>query len=394
MRKIDDLRYDLVCVGGGISGVFAAISAARLGAHVLVLERTGMLGGMAALGGAMSGISCRSVLLKDFFSILGELGGLVDDEAVLAADGDAVRLALFRLCRESGVDVLLYSEAYGVMTHGERVSGLRAAGKGAMLEIETPAIVDATGMGELLRSAGVQSAEAPMQAWAAMILAGLDPVMLCRLREAAEVQKGFTQRQPGAAYRGPLYEGSPVCKVSVCVEPGRCLVEFPVEGRVEPWNPLSRTQAIREAHLSALHVLERLRREPEFETVNLSCLPPQIRMVPYGSMQETKESPEEGWKPYFPNRVWIAKRPAGLIGCNVPIKSDQNSGSKVYAPEACQNREEMAALSWRNSAAAAFETGEAAGICAALAVQRGCMPGEIDEGIIRDRMGCEGRDCT
>ena len=50
MKTLKNLRYDVVCAGGGASGVFAAVAAARTGARVLLLERTGFLGGAAALG--------------------------------------------------------------------------------------------------------------------------------------------------------------------------------------------------------------------------------------------------------------------------------------------------------------------------------------------------------
>ena len=37
--------YDAVVIGGGTSGVFAAISAARLGAKTLLVEKNSTLGG-------------------------------------------------------------------------------------------------------------------------------------------------------------------------------------------------------------------------------------------------------------------------------------------------------------------------------------------------------------
>jgi hypothetical protein len=42
--------YDLVVAGGGPAGVGAAISAARLGAKVLLVEATGCMGGMGTSG--------------------------------------------------------------------------------------------------------------------------------------------------------------------------------------------------------------------------------------------------------------------------------------------------------------------------------------------------------
>src|SRR4051794_31568297 len=40
-------RYDVVVAGGGAAGVAAAVGAARCGAHTLLLERYGFLGGAA-----------------------------------------------------------------------------------------------------------------------------------------------------------------------------------------------------------------------------------------------------------------------------------------------------------------------------------------------------------
>ena len=53
-RQIPVVREADVCVlGGGCTGVFAAIRAARLGMRVLLIEREGMLGG-AAVGGLVN----------------------------------------------------------------------------------------------------------------------------------------------------------------------------------------------------------------------------------------------------------------------------------------------------------------------------------------------------
>ena len=57
MKTLKNLRYDVVCAGGGASGVFAAVAATRTGARVLLLERTGFLGGAAALGMPLRGVA-------------------------------------------------------------------------------------------------------------------------------------------------------------------------------------------------------------------------------------------------------------------------------------------------------------------------------------------------
>ncbi|MDW7659130.1 MAG: FAD-dependent oxidoreductase, partial [Bacillota bacterium] len=43
-------QYDVVVVGGGPAGCAAAVSAAREGANTLLIEATGVLGGMGTNG--------------------------------------------------------------------------------------------------------------------------------------------------------------------------------------------------------------------------------------------------------------------------------------------------------------------------------------------------------
>lgn len=50
-RGQTDQTYDVVCVGGGLGGLAGAIRAHDLGARVLVLERSDMVGGVAAYSG-------------------------------------------------------------------------------------------------------------------------------------------------------------------------------------------------------------------------------------------------------------------------------------------------------------------------------------------------------
>ena len=41
------MKYDVIVVGGGFAGTAAAVSAAREGTKVLLLEKSGFLGGAA-----------------------------------------------------------------------------------------------------------------------------------------------------------------------------------------------------------------------------------------------------------------------------------------------------------------------------------------------------------
>ena len=42
--------YDVIVCGGGVAGVAAAVTAAKYGCSVLLLEKSNILGGLATLG--------------------------------------------------------------------------------------------------------------------------------------------------------------------------------------------------------------------------------------------------------------------------------------------------------------------------------------------------------
>ena len=50
MTEIENTLYDVIVVGGGMAGAFAATAAAREGASVLLIEKNGYLGGAATAG--------------------------------------------------------------------------------------------------------------------------------------------------------------------------------------------------------------------------------------------------------------------------------------------------------------------------------------------------------
>ena len=55
-------EYDVVVVGGGTSGVAAAISAARAGGKTLLIERIGALGGQMNVSGPLQALPTLTCL--------------------------------------------------------------------------------------------------------------------------------------------------------------------------------------------------------------------------------------------------------------------------------------------------------------------------------------------
>ena len=68
-------NFDIIVAGGGFAGVAAAISAARRGADVLLIEKYNALGGAAV--SLKNNTSVKDVDIKEVRSILREEGFVV-----------------------------------------------------------------------------------------------------------------------------------------------------------------------------------------------------------------------------------------------------------------------------------------------------------------------------
>ena len=147
--------YDLIVVGGGISGVAAAVSAAREGLSVLLLEKFG------SLGGAMS-----NSLVFPFMSyrVRGANGRLTSEgiftemrerkEKYNDANWETYKLVFDDMVSESGVDVLFHVTAFESVIEDRRIKSLKVATKSGVMEFFADFFIDASGDGELIAMSG------------------------------------------------------------------------------------------------------------------------------------------------------------------------------------------------------------------------------------------------
>ncbi len=148
-------KYDLIVVGGGISGVAAAVSAARQGMSVLIIEKSGNF------GGAMS-----NSLVFPFMTFTSK-----DEEKRLLSDGiftemrerfykfkesswEFFKFVFDDMITESGVDVLFHSTVFSAKTSTRNVEQISVATKTGVLEFEADFFIDTTGDGELIFMTG------------------------------------------------------------------------------------------------------------------------------------------------------------------------------------------------------------------------------------------------
>lgn len=175
-RRAETITADVLVVGGGASGVAAAVTAARQGLRVVMVERYGFCGGGAVAG--MSGTVCGLYLATEgqvnapeqvvfgfaheFVRALDERGGLtppvkygktftrVHDPLMWIETADA-------FLREWNVHVIFHAVATSVNMDGNRVVGANLYTKQGPVTVDATVTIDASGDADLAAMAGLPS---------------------------------------------------------------------------------------------------------------------------------------------------------------------------------------------------------------------------------------------
>ena len=158
--------YDVVVAGGGLSGVCAAVAAARTGARTLLAEALPYVGGNGTTGLPISGLRARNSdrvvvggLVREMVDRLLRRGGteaaFLDSEWI-PIDGEQLQLVLGEMLGDAGVDLLTYSPLLAVGRGARRIETVSFYNKdGRALRYRAASFVDSTGDAQLARLAGL-----------------------------------------------------------------------------------------------------------------------------------------------------------------------------------------------------------------------------------------------
>lgn len=173
--------YDVVVVGGGTSGVAAAIASARAGANTILIERLGILGGQMNVSGPpgfayaymfnprgeqiIAGImeETHARLLKDGHALPHICPDFRAGYDFALVDPDYWGLMIFDMMTENGVNLMLHSLFVDVVKDGDAITGVIVENPSGRQVVYGKVIIDCTGEGELSYRAGAPYEQVPKE---------------------------------------------------------------------------------------------------------------------------------------------------------------------------------------------------------------------------------------
>ncbi len=161
MKKRMERKTQIAVIGGGPAGLSAAITAARAGKRVLLIEKNGYLGGNATLGLPLLGfldLDGRRIvggIAQEYVNRLCARGQCFGHRtcpkhnSVTNIDPEGFKLLAIEMCREAGVEIILHAEAFDAEVENGVLRRVHFFGKGTVLTVEADLFIDCTGDGDV-----------------------------------------------------------------------------------------------------------------------------------------------------------------------------------------------------------------------------------------------------
>lgn len=160
-RKVPvQYQADVVVIGGGMSGVSAACSAAFSGASVVLIERFGSLGGMLTTGGVANfcgQIEKQGEVFDDILYNLRKFNSLGEGSKASVFNYEILALILQEILLRRNVKLLLHTRLVDVMVKGNRITECIICGKSGLEAVKGEVFIDCSGDADLARYAGLST---------------------------------------------------------------------------------------------------------------------------------------------------------------------------------------------------------------------------------------------
>ncbi len=412
-------HYDVIIIGGGPSGVCAAIESARAGKKILLVEAYGMLGGMATtslvspfmtvydrdgdeltVGGIYREIVNR---LKDFAAVIPPEE--TDSPSVHTSFIEKyhrhvtpflpfyLQIVLDDMVREAGAEILLYTRFADCICEGGRIKSIILCALEGLISLTADLFIDCSGNADVAAAAGVptykgdEESGVPQPGTLMFEVGGVD--------QGAYEAYGQRPPRPVKAYRTPVE--------------GRYAVNHFRVFDVDATNSASMTEGHINARRQVLDALRVLREEtPGFENAEIlqvaSVLGVRESRHISGKYNITVSDVSNGTK--FDDRIAVYgfgmdvhPRNADITGnFKIEVAKKYYIPYRAMLPEGCDNLivagktvscESQAAGGLR-CMPAAMAMGQAAGVAAAMAIDSGKLPLEIDVSALQSTLRTHG----
>jgi hypothetical protein len=148
-------HYEVIVAGGGPAGIAAAVSAARSGARVLLLEGHGCLGGVWTAGALTIILDAenKSGIMAELYQRLDQCEG----RSALPRnryDVEAMKWVLDEICEEAGVEVRLHTQVTAAHLEQGALTSIETHSKSGCERWSGKIFIDCTGDGDLGALAG------------------------------------------------------------------------------------------------------------------------------------------------------------------------------------------------------------------------------------------------
>lgn len=179
---------DLLICGGGSAGIAAAVSAARLGAKVTLLEKYGFFGGLWTAGLVITVLPLNNGINAEIAKRLKERGSYrpcthsgeaTEAFKLVATDPEIVKHEFIKMIQEQGVEVLLHTYIVDTIMEEHVVKGVVMENKAGRQAVLAKMVVDATGDADIATFAGapIENISKPMTMMFNMVGVNVDAVI-------------------------------------------------------------------------------------------------------------------------------------------------------------------------------------------------------------------------
>ena len=161
-------RFDLAVVGGGSTGVCAAVRAARLGLRVCIIEKSNCFGGVATNGLVNVWHTLYDTQIQEKI-----IGGITQEiEDILLKEGAAVTVnsastgilfdpnvmkhTMDALVKGSGIKIFFHTYYLSTVVEENKIKSIIVANKDGMGSISADFYIDSSGDGDICRDVGLE----------------------------------------------------------------------------------------------------------------------------------------------------------------------------------------------------------------------------------------------